>query len=299
MAKRRRRRLRKQVSVGLVVISLIAAGILALLLTPLFNVHTVTVHGNKTVAREDIVRGSGIIEGTNIFGVSLSRVRDNLEGMNRIASVKVRRVLPSTISITVEEGAPTVYILSGGNCVGITSDGRVVSITSAPASLTGAEAPQLPFAAMDKPDAEENDESTEDEDIDEGSEEEPEPEPEEAEPIVLSTGLDRAVVVGMGGAQYKVGQKIVFDDEVKSEQLFKLLDEFLFDDICLGVNRVDMSRYDSIYMDYGAGLRISIGPAEELSFKLKSFKAIMGEQLSEDATGTLDLVRLTYDPKTR
>ena len=282
---------------GLVAISLIAAGIFALLLTPIFNVHTVTVHGNKTVAREDIVRGSGIIEGTNIFGVSLSRVKDNLESMNRISSVKVRRVLPSTISITVEEGAPAVYILSGGNCVGITSDGRVVTVTSAPASLTNTEAPPLPAADVDEPAPEEDDENTEAEENGELPGEDQEP--EEPAPAMLGTGLDRAVVIGMGGAQYKVGQKIVFDDEVKSEQLFKLLDEFLFDDICLGVSRVDMSRYDSIYMDYGAGLKISLGPAEELSFKLKSFKAIMADQLSGDATGTLDLVRLTYDPKTR
>ena len=284
---------------GLIAISLIAAGIFALLLTPVFNVRTITVHGNKTVAREELVRGSGIIEGTNIFGVSLSRVKDNLESINRVSSVKVRRVLPSTISITIEAGAPTVYVLSGRDCVGITSDGRVVTVTSAPASLTGAKASPLPSASADEPGDEENRESAEDEDFDEKAEEEPEPEPEEAEPVVLSTGLDRALVIGMGGAKYKVGQKIVFDDEVKSEQLFKLLDEFLYDDICLGINMVDMSRYDSISMDYGAGLRISIGPAEELAFKLKSFKAIMGEQLSDDATGTLDLVRLTYDPKKR
>lgn len=282
---------------GLVAISLIAAGIFALLLTPVFNVHTVTVHGNKTVAREDIVRGSGIIEGTNIFGVSLSRVKDNLESMNRISSAKVRRVLPSTISITVEEGAPAVYILSGSDCVGITSDGRVVTVTSAPASLTNEAAPRR-AADADEPDAGENNENTEDEKNDEELGEEPEPdESEKPETVVLSTGLDRAVVIGMGGAQYKVGQKIVFDDEVKSQQLFKLLDEFLFDDICLGISRVDMSRYDSIFMNYGSGLKISLGPAEELSFKLKSFKAIMAEQLSDDATGTLDLVRLTYDPK--
>lgn len=318
MAKKRFKRLGKRASAGLTALCLVAAGVFALLLTPVFDVRTVTVRGNKTVSQEEIIRGSGIIEGTNIFNISLRRVSDNLESMNRISSVKVKRILPSTISITVEEGAPAAYVLVGGDCVGITSDGRVVTVTNAPAELAelaaaealnektspdGSEAAEDENGESESGESGENEEANEEIDEDAEAEIEAESEPKRTSsgvrPFVSATGLDRAVVTGMGAAQYRVGRTIVFDDEVKGEQLLKLLDEFLCDDICLGVSRVDMSRYDNVSMDYGEGLRIKLGAAEELDFKLKSFKAIMNGQLGEDAKGTLDLSldRPTYSPR--
>lgn len=293
-------------SAGLIALSLAAAGFFALLLTPLFNVKTVVVRGNKTVSSEEIIKGSGIVEGTNIFGVSLSLVRDNLKKMNRVSDAKVKRVLPSTVSITVTEGAPVAYIYDDGDCVGITADGRVVDVTRAAAM------PSAPPEAEDEPpkedeakdekkadEAEDGEASDEEENSDEEASDKEETDAPEEEAAQPDTGLECALVTGMGKMKYKTGGKIQFEDETKAADLFKFIDEFLSDEVCRGVTSVDMSRYGAVSFVYKGTLKVSVGSAEELGYKLKCFKAILTEQLGEDPKGSLDLERLTYSPKNK
>lgn len=309
---KKRRRLKKGVSAGLIAVCLAAAGLLALLLTPVFDIDTITVRGNKTVSREDIVKGSGIVSGTNIFEVSLRRVKNNLEGMERISSAKIKRVFPSTISITVVEGAPVVYVYNDGDCVGITSDGRVVNVVGSVYMPSPEPAPKTDeHSALQGDDSEapnsgvdEVAEENKPDEIGENGEPDEAGEPGEAaasgespSEAYIYNPLDRAIVTGMGDMSYKVGGVIKFDDEAKSENLFKLLNDFLNDEICADMTSVDMSLYDSVSMIYNGKLKINLGPVEELSYKLKCFKTILADQIGKDAEGTLDLQRLTYDPK--
>lgn len=300
----KKQKLRKRISAGLIVFSLAAAGLFALLLTPLFSVKSIIVQGNQTVSQESIIKGSGIVEGTNIFDISLSRVRDNIEGMERISSVKVKRILPSAIKITVVEGAPIVYIYDNGDCVGITADGRVTDVVRA-VSMPSAE-PERKDEPEAEGEADENEEETASADENyesDGNDEETsnlkEADGEETESEYETIGLECAVVTGMGEMSYKVGGTVQFSDTVKSENLFKLLDEFLSDEICRNVTSVDMSRYDRVSFIYGGTLKVSVGAVENLSYKLKCFKTIVSEQLEEGSKGTLDLERLTYSPKNK
>lgn len=290
MAKRRRRRLKKKISAGLMIFSLAAAGVLALLLTPMFNVKSVAVYGNSTVSTEAVVSGSGIVEGTNIFGVSLRRVRDNLESMSRISSVKVRRVLPSTIKITVTEGAPIVYIYDDGDCVGITADGLVTDTVKAVAL------PSDPEPTESEKD-EENDEAAAENENEDEDEDESEAEAEAASPSeekATKNNLGCAVVTGMGDIKYKIGSTIEFSDEIKAENLYKLMKEFLSDEIYEDITSIDMSKYDSATFVYKGTLTVSVGAFENLDYKLQCFKTIISEQLGENARGELNLERLTY-----
>ncbi len=312
--KRKRRRLRKEASAAIVAACLVVAALASLLLTPIFNVKNISVRGNKSVSREEIVTASGIVEGGSIFNVSLRRVRGNVESLGRIASAKVRRVWPSTISITVEEGAAVAYVLDGRSFVGVTAEGHVVGVYDVPEGFSPPAAGALYSVGAKKEDKDKDTDKEPDEDADEDADEDGDAvtdesdvntyadEDEGEETASDKTGqagraVDRALIVGMGEMEYKIGKKIEFSDEIKAEKLFRLLDEFLCDDICQGISYVDMSLYDNVTMVYGEGLKISLGAADELAFKLRSFKAIMEEQLGEDAVGTLDLERLTYNPK--
>lgn len=319
--KRKRRRLRKEASAAIIAACLAVAALASLLLTPMFNVKNISVQGNKSVSREEIITASGIVEGGSIFNVSLRRVRKNVEALGRVASAKVRRVWPSTISITVEEGAAVAYVLDGSSLVGLSAEGRVVGVYDAPEGFSAPIAAASASAKADKDKAKDEDKDGDerpadadeaDEDSDETEEtdgEEPNEAdentdgadsvaaPEEDEAAAAGRAVDRPLIVGMGKMQYKLGKTIEFSDEVKAEKLFRLLGEFLCDDICRDISYVDMSLYDNVTMLYGEGLRLSLGAADELGFKLKSFKAIMAEQLGEDAVGSLDLERMTYNPK--
>lgn len=267
----RRRKLRKNISVGITVICLFAAGCLALLLTPVFSVDSVTVTGNTTISTDTIVQGSGIVRGTNIFGVSLSAVRDKLSLMNGIDTVKVRRSLPSTIRITVTEGNPLVYVENNGDFVGITVDGKVVDVVSAGTI----EALTLTVQPNERTDTEE----------------------ETEEEISTPRTYGKTVVYGMGEMEYTNGKIIKFADSLKGEKLMLLMSGFLSDDISQGFTQADMSVYDSITLLYRGRLTVRLGSAERLEYKLKCFKTIVGESLGEDSEGTLDLERLIYSPK--
>ena len=166
MKKRRRRGLKKGISIGVTAFCLIAAGCLALLLTPIFDVQTVTVTGNRTLASEDIVKNSGIVTGTNIFQVSLRAVGDRLTSMEGIDTVKVRRSLPSTVRIAVTEGTPLVYVEQEGTFVGITADGKVVDVAeagSAAASVLAAGSAPAPSVTEEKDGGDSEDDGAEDE----------------------------------------------------------------------------------------------------------------------------------------
>lgn len=126
--KKMKRRQKKQLAL-LTMIVLVASLVAIMLLTPGFDIKKVEVHGNSVLKDEEIIRSSGIVEGVNIFGVSLGEARDNVKSMGYIESVKIRRALPSTIEITVVEEVGVGYIKAEEGYVIITADGRCVDIT--------------------------------------------------------------------------------------------------------------------------------------------------------------------------
>lgn len=287
--RKRIRKLKKKFSMGMTVFCLCLAGVLALLLTPIFDVENITVRGNTVVSSEDIIKAANIAKGTNTFSVSLKQVKDNVESIGTVESAKIKRILPSTVAITVKEGTPIVYIYDHGDCVGITADGRVTDVKHSSSEL---EEPQK------KEEQPENEESDEEQDEAENAEE-PEEEPAPQEETRKETGMSRAVVTGMGKITYKVGGKIKFSDKVKAENLYKLLEEFFGDEICDDVSTIDMTQYERISFTMKSGLKVYLGEATELGYKLKCFKAILSGQLDENSKGTLDLERLTYSPKNK
>lgn len=260
--KKNRPSTKKKLSVGISVLCIIVAGCMALLLTPIFSVDTVIVTGNKTISSEDIIRGSGIVEGKNIFSINLGAVKKKISYISGIDTVNVKRSLPSTIRITVTEGYPLVYVENMGDLVGLTADGKVVEVISA-GSLPSSEP------------AAEEDEAV-------------------AEPVVLP---GRIVVYGMGEMKYSVGKTIKFSDQKRSDGLLKIMSEFLSDSMCRDFTQVDMSVYDNITLVYQGRLNVRLGSAEQLGYKLACFKEIIENQLGENPDGTLDLQRLTYSPK--
>ena len=126
--KKFKRKQKKQMA-ALTFIILVSALISIMLLTPMFDIKEISVHGNSVVKDEEIVKSSKITTGINIFGVSLSAAKDNIKSMGYIESVKIKRRLPSTIDITVVEEVGVAYIKAQEGYAIITADGRCVDIT--------------------------------------------------------------------------------------------------------------------------------------------------------------------------
>ena len=123
-----KRKQKKQIAMLTFIV--LAASIAAImLLTPGFDIKNISVYGNSVVSEEEIVQNSGIVQGENIFSVSLKQVKDNISSIGYIESVKVKRKLPSTIDITVVEEVGVGYIKTKDCYVIITAEGRCIDIT--------------------------------------------------------------------------------------------------------------------------------------------------------------------------
>ena len=84
--------------------------------TVFFQVEQVVVTGNARYTEKEIVDCTGIKVGDNLFRMNKFAIRDHvLEEMPYLESILIRRKLPSTITVTVEEWGAVAQILPNGN----------------------------------------------------------------------------------------------------------------------------------------------------------------------------------------
>lgn len=115
----------------LTVIVLVCSVVAIMLLTPGFDIKKIDVRGNMVLKEQDIIKASGLVTGVNIFSVSLNEAEEAVESVGYVESVKIRRVLPSTVEITVVEEVGVAYLAADNGYIIITADGRCVEKTDA------------------------------------------------------------------------------------------------------------------------------------------------------------------------
>jgi len=119
--KRRRARIYLVVSLAAIVLSVIVAG------TIFFKVENFEIIGNGRYSDEDIAAATGISYGSNLFLMNKFRIIDRmLADMIFLKSVEIRRVLPGTVRVTVEEVAVVGYVRDGGEWLACDGTGRIL-----------------------------------------------------------------------------------------------------------------------------------------------------------------------------
>ncbi len=110
------------------VILLLAAGVVfgAMLMIPAFSITEVYCEGLNNLSGEDIITTANIKNGTNILLANIGGARRSIKKNAMVKDVKLRRVFPNKICITVEERTPAAYVLSGSQCVLVDCDGVVI-----------------------------------------------------------------------------------------------------------------------------------------------------------------------------
>lgn len=86
-----------------ILLIIIIGTIIFALVSPTFNIQTITVQGNAKISTETIISLSQLQTGENIFRNLKSEIINNIKEEPYINSVEIKRVLPGTIEITVEE----------------------------------------------------------------------------------------------------------------------------------------------------------------------------------------------------
>lgn len=104
-------------------ISIIVVIIFALY-SPIFNIQEIEVRGQNRLSKEHIIKISNIQTGQNIFKISLSRVRREIEKEPYIKNVsRIKRVFPNKILIEIIERNPLGAVSYMGSYILIDKEG--------------------------------------------------------------------------------------------------------------------------------------------------------------------------------
>lgn len=110
---KRRRRGRKTLHYLLLTIVVLVVGVV-LSLTVFFKIKDINVRGSEDYPAKEIIKATGIKKGDNLFLTSTKEIPDILvTDFPYIESVKVRRVLPSTIDIKLTPSKPFAALQLG------------------------------------------------------------------------------------------------------------------------------------------------------------------------------------------
>ena len=100
--------------------------------TGFFRVDSITVRGHTHVSQGEILALLGPLRGQNILTADLDIYRQHLMASGWVQTVTLRRILPSTIEVAVEERSPVGLARLGDRLYLIDSGGAVIAEHGAP-----------------------------------------------------------------------------------------------------------------------------------------------------------------------
>jgi cell division septal protein FtsQ len=90
------------------------AGLVALLVAPLFHVRHVDVTGNRRLTAAQVVAAAGLQHPGSVFTVDAGALERRLDGAAWVRAASVRPQLPDRVSIRVDEWQPVAVYRAGG-----------------------------------------------------------------------------------------------------------------------------------------------------------------------------------------
>ena len=130
LKERRRRKKRGSYVIYYIMLAVIAVIIFTILsITVLFNADKITIEGESDYSDEQIIEASGLHGNENLVRLNTSGIPQKiLDKLVTLDSVKVDKVFPSTIKITVVRSVPMASFLYNGRNYVISHIGRVMKI---------------------------------------------------------------------------------------------------------------------------------------------------------------------------
>lgn len=125
----------KKVLKWVIIIIAIFTALVYFMMSPLFNIRDIQVHGNEKVSTEQILSLSEINKGENIFAFYKPGALEKIKTNSYVEDVKIKRVLPNIIKISVEERIITYMLEIGGNFAYIDKQGFILELSSEKVSI--------------------------------------------------------------------------------------------------------------------------------------------------------------------
>lgn len=127
--KKRKNKQKKKFLKRFLLIALAIGGIVALLLSPLFNVTQIKINDNVKYTQEEILAKLQIPLNENMFKISLNKYKKSLEELPYVEEVKMSRKLPNEINITLKERQAYLQIEFVNGYVYIDNQGYILEIS--------------------------------------------------------------------------------------------------------------------------------------------------------------------------
>lgn len=108
--------------------ALLITVILCAMYSPIFNVQTIQVEGNDLITKKEIISLSQIQIEQNTFQLSKRNIEKQIKQNAYIEKVEIKRKLPSTILLQVEERKPAYLLEYAGSYVYLDKQGYMLEI---------------------------------------------------------------------------------------------------------------------------------------------------------------------------
>ena len=128
IARKKRKAFLRLVKWATLILLLIGGGI-GFLLSSFFNIKKIEIVGNNKLTRDEAISLSQIEIEENTFKLSKNKIEKNIKQNAYVESVKIKRNLPSTILIEIEERVPTYMITFANAYAYINNQGYFVEIS--------------------------------------------------------------------------------------------------------------------------------------------------------------------------
>ena len=128
--KRQKRRIIKRLVMVSMLIIIAIAGLIAFLLSPVFNIKKINVVNNSNIKTESIISLSGIHINENMFKFSKREAKKSILSNPYIEEVKIKRKLFNGIEINVKERNATLMLEYGNSYVYINNQGYILEIST-------------------------------------------------------------------------------------------------------------------------------------------------------------------------
>lgn len=120
----------KKALINVSLIILIITAITLFLLSPIFSIENIAIKNNEKLSQEEIISLSQIEKGTNLFKIRNAEIKNNIKENAYVDEVKVNRILPNTIEITVTERQVAYLLEYGSSYAYIDEQGYILEISS-------------------------------------------------------------------------------------------------------------------------------------------------------------------------
>lgn len=306
-----------------ILILLIAGSIITLCLTVIFNVSYISVEGNSKYSEEELIKACGIQMGSNLFRTDTSWPEQYLkENFPYLEEVKVEKVLPSGIHITVKESTAAGKVIIGNETLIVSSDGRILEKQTTASSVvttdqtsssqqgqtddktngqtTDEEKDQTQQSSQtsgqqDGQTTQEDSQDTTGQTADEEQQQDTTQQTEETQEF--GAGLPR--ITEMEGMNTEVGEYLFPEGDELLEVHRSIMQALVSKDLISQVTRVNYSDQFDIRFIYQDRLMVVLGSRNDLESKITRFMEIQG-QIYESQTGILtmtDTNQVPFTPK--